>query len=206
MATTDPTEFAFPALAPPPPAPTARELSDQLAAAHDEAERIRAAAHEAGWVAGHAEGRAAARAALAPAAEALAEALRTVQDQGRTLAEALERDAIELALLLAEKVVAAAVDAAPGRVLDVVRGALRGLVDRRRVTVLVHPDDLELVRGAVASLAAELGGIEHLDVQAERRVGRGGALLRTAEGEVDARLEERLARAAAVVREQRGAA
>ena len=34
----------------------------------------------------------------------------------------------------------------PERVVDVVRGALRRLVERERVTVLVHPDDLELVR------------------------------------------------------------
>ena len=34
---------------------------------------------------------------------------------------------------------------------------------------------------------SSLGGIESCDVQAERRVSRGGAVVRTAEGEVDAR-------------------
>jgi flagellar assembly protein FliH len=76
--------------------------------------------------------------------------------------------------------------------VDVVRGSLRRLIERDRVQVLVHPDDLDRLRGAVASLKAELGGIGELDVQAERRVGRGGAIVRTTAGDVDARLEAQL--------------
>ena len=78
----------------------------------------------------------------------------------------------------------------PERVVDVVRGALRRLVERDRVTILVNPEDLDLVRGASDALMAELGGIEHCDVQAERRVARGGAIVRTVEGEVDATLDD----------------
>jgi flagellar assembly protein FliH len=84
-------------------------------------------------------------------------------------------------------------------VLEAVRGALRGIVERERVTVLVHPDDLELVRTAVDDLRASLGGIEHCEVQAERRVARGGAVVRTPKGDVDARVETKLARAREVV-------
>ena len=45
----------------------------------------------------------------------------------------------------------------------------------------------------------ELGGIEHCEVQAERRVRPGGAIVRTSEGEVDATLETKLARAREVL-------
>ena len=48
------------------------------------------------------------------------------------------------------------------------------------MTVLVNPEDLELLSGAVKTLQGELGGIEHLDVQADRRVERGGAIAQTA--------------------------
>ncbi len=79
------------------------------------------------------------------------------------------------------------------------RGALRGIVERERVTVLVHPEDLELVREAMDELRATLGGIEHCEVQAERRVSRGGAIVRTQDGDVDARVETKLLRAREVV-------
>ncbi|HEV2786805.1 MAG TPA: FliH/SctL family protein [Solirubrobacteraceae bacterium] len=88
------------------------------------------------------------------------------------------------------------------RVVDAVRGALRRLVERDRVLVLVHPDDLDCIRDHTDLLVAELGGIEHCGVEADRRVSRGGAIVRTAEGEVDATLETKLGRAREVVEQE----
>lgn len=194
-------EFAFPVLERPAPPPTVRELADELTAARAEADRIREEARAEGYAAGHAQGLAEAREQLAPAASSLGDALRGAQRDAVRAADALEREAVELAILLAEKVVAASVLHEPERVLDVVRGALRGVVDRGRVTVLVHPDDVPLVRGAMEPMLDELGGIERCDVLAERRVARGGAVVRTSEGEVDVRLEAKLERAAQLLRE-----
>jgi len=55
------------------------------------------------------------------------------------------------------------------------------------------------VRDAMDDLRASLGGIEHCEVQAERRVSRGGAVVRTPDGDVDARVETKLQRAREVV-------
>ena len=115
------------------------------------------------------------------------------------VADAVERSAVELALRIAEQAVRAAVDADPERVLDAVRGALRALVERERVLVLVNPEDLEAVRAGLAPMMDELGGVGHWEVQAERRVTRGGAVVRTADGEIDASLETKLARAREVL-------
>jgi flagellar assembly protein FliH len=70
--------------------------------------------------------------------------------------------------------------------------------------VLVHPDDLDVVRAAADGLAAELGGIEHCEVQAERRLARGGAVVRTDEGQVDASIETQLTRARELVEAELG--
>jgi flagellar assembly protein FliH len=79
--------------------------------------------------------------------------------------------------------------------MDVTRNALRHLAERRRVTVVVNPADLELVSECAEQLRTELGGIEHLSVQSDRRIGRGGAVARTDAGEIDAAIETQLARA-----------
>lgn len=182
-----------------------RELEAPLAAAQAEAAAIREQARVAGLAEGRAEGLAAGRASLDAALGALAAALAGVEEERSAAVEALERDAVELALALAEKLVAGALAVEPERVVAVVHGALRRLAERRRVTVLVHPDDLELVREASERFAAELGGIEHCDVQAERRVARGGAIVRTEEGQVDASVETQLARARELVEGELGA-
>jgi flagellar biosynthesis/type III secretory pathway protein FliH len=172
-----------------------RDAHDILALAQQEAEAIRAQAHAEGFQAGRAE----AIAAAAPAAAALADSARQLSAEIEHVAERTERAAVDLALRIAEQALGAALAADPERVLDVVRGALRRLVERERVLLLVNPDDLDLVRDRVGELVGSLGGIEHCEVQAERRVPRGGAVVRTEEGEVDATLATKLARAREVL-------
>jgi flagellar biosynthesis/type III secretory pathway protein FliH len=195
------TEFSFEALeaAPGSPEPGSHAEADAvmaaLAAAEADADTLRAQAREQGLT----EGRDEALAALTPAVEALSQALEAVQADQHVRAERLERHAVDLALFLAEKVIGGAVAVDPELVVEAVRGALRGIVERERITVLVHPEDLDLVRNAMDGMRTTLGGIEHCEVQAERRVSRGGAVVRTPDGDVDARVETKLRRAREVV-------
>jgi len=143
-----------------------------------------------------------AREQATPLLSALAEALAGIEALRGEIAERVERDAVELAIALAERIVAGALDVAPERVLDVVRGALRRVTDRQRVTVIVNPEDAELVSAHLAELRGELGGIEEAAVQADRRVARGGALVKTVEGTIDAQIQSQLERARAVAVEE----
>jgi flagellar assembly protein FliH len=197
-------EFSFEALEAPvelavPGTPAARDEADAvmvaLAKAESDAVGLRAAAREEGLR----EGREEALAALTPGLEALSQAVEAVNADQYARAERLEAHAVDLALFLAEKVIGGALAVEPERVVEAVRGALRGIVERERITILVHPEDLELVREAMDDIRTTLGGIEHTEVQAERRVSRGGAVVRTPDGDVDARVETKLQRAREVV-------
>ncbi|WP_445147963.1 FliH/SctL family protein [Baekduia sp. Peel2402] len=194
-------DFAFPTLeALDAPTFNAPEAVDQAPPIdiEAEAEAARAAGHEAGFQAGLIE----AQAHMAAGVAALQAAAAAVDAERTRLATAVEPAAVELALKIAEQALAASVAVRPEAVVEVVRGALRRLAERERVTILVNPEDLELVRTASETLAAELGGIEHCDVQAERRVGRGGAIVRTVEGEVDATLATKLSKAREVLEDE----
>lgn len=192
--------FAFPQLEEPaPPQPEPAEVEDPIALARAEAERIREEARAQGYAEGVAAARAEAEPRVASALAALRQAIDGVDEVRGETAALVERDAIELALQLAEKIVAGALAVESERVVDVVRGALRRLAERRRVTILVNPDDLETVRAATDSFAATLGGIEHCEVQAERRIAAGGAIVRTDEGEIDATVATQLRRARELV-------
>jgi len=156
---------------------------------------VREQAFEEGFAAGVAQ----AQSQLDGPASALAAAADQLQALRTDAAASVEADAVDLALRIAEQAVGAAIAADRELVVEAVRGALRRLVERDRVLILVNPEDLELVRDHVARLVGELGGIEHCEVQAERRVRPGGAIVRTSEGEVDATLETKLARAREVL-------
>jgi len=171
------------------------QAQDVLERARLEADSIREAARAEGFQAGFDAGMAAANERLMPVANAFEAAMAALGEERARQADEVERHAVDLALQIAEKAIGAALEVRPEHVVDVVRGGLRRLVERDRVIVLVNPEDMELVRDAAAGLQAELGGIGALDVQAERRVGRGGAIVRRHAGEVDGRLEPQLERA-----------
>jgi flagellar assembly protein FliH len=180
---------------PPPRDAAARALAEARVEAEQIREQARAQGHTEGLAAGHADG----LAQISSAAGALGEALAGVSSLRDEVAESVERDAIELALALAEKVLAASLQARPELVVEVVQGALRRLNDRRRITVLVNPSDLQTVKDALGDLQTQANGIELADLQSDQRVGVGGAIVRSAEGELDASVETQLERAREVV-------
>lgn len=173
----------------------AQATGDVLALARAEAEQIRAAAAAEGREAGYAAGFAEAHSALEPARaslEAAAHGIVAAHEEFISLAEAR---AVELALTLAEKVIGVALELRPELVVEIATGALRRAAERDHVVLLVNPDDLELVRDAAGELSAALGGIRRFEIVPERRIVRGGCLVQTAEGEIDATVLTQLDRA-----------
>jgi flagellar biosynthesis/type III secretory pathway protein FliH len=175
-----------------------------IANAEAQADAIREQARREGYAEGMVTGRADLRQLGEPAVQALSEAVDRTRELQAQAADAVERQAVVLAIEIAEKVVAGAVEVEPDRVLDVVRGALRAIVERERLVIQVNPDDLEIVREGLDELTGALGGIEHVEVQEERRVQRGGAMVRTVVGEVDANIRTKLDRARDAVLKELG--
>jgi flagellar assembly protein FliH len=179
--------FEFPELAVPRPA------EEQLAAIE--------AAHEAELSAaraeGYDEGLATGRAEVSAAARALATAAAGLDEASAAAAADAESVAVDLALRIARKVLAGELEARPELVLDVVRGALRRLTEPLPATLLVNPEDAELVRDSIDDFSIEHGG--DLSVREDRRVERGGCVVQTAAGEIDAQITAQLERAAKVV-------
>jgi flagellar assembly protein FliH len=186
--------FDFPELAVP------RPVEERLAAAEAEHE----AELDAARAAGYEEGLAAGRAEVSAAAHALARGAAELDAARAEAAAEVEPRATELALRIAEKVLAGELEARPELVLDVVRGALRRLTEPLPATLLVNPEDAELVRASIADFSVEHGG--ELKVREERRIERGGCVVRTQAGEIDAQISVQLERVAKVVSQGTGAA
>jgi flagellar assembly protein FliH len=180
--------FEFAALEPPRfPAGDPGSAEERLAALGAEAERR-------GFDEGLARGLAEARAQAANALEAVATAERTLAEMRDQYLARAEAAAVDLAFQIAEKVIGATVAADSEAVLGVVTGALLRTTDRDHLVVEVNPGDFELVRDAASELAARLGGINRMEVISERRVAPGGCVVRTEEGEIDARIEAQIGR------------
>jgi flagellar assembly protein FliH len=190
--------YAFEQLEPSPAQP--RDAPARaLAQAQLEAEQIREQARREGYADGRDAGHEQGSAEIALAARALGEAVDGIESLRAELVQAIEYDAIQLGLQLAEKILGGARQLPSERILESVQGALRRVTDRRKITVLVNPAELEEVSSAIAELVGPASGVELCDIQPDERVEPGGAIVRTAEGEVDAGVETQLERAREVV-------
>lgn len=199
----DAAAFALEQLEPTEPPP--RDAAErELAAARAEAAELRERARAEGFEQGRAESLAAARAEFESAIGALAEALAEVRGMRETAADEVEADAVDLALALAGKIVVATLQIRPELVVEVLQGALRRVSGERTIAVVLNPSDVETVRAALGELGAQSPGAEHWDLQADQRVPAGGAIVRTVESEVDARIETQLERAREVVEREIG--
>ncbi len=182
-----------------PSTPPAREEPTQIVAqAVAEADRLRAEAHAAGYaegrVAGHEEG----AAEVARVTRAFEESVAGIEALRGEVVEAIERDALDLGLHLAAKVVAGVAELREELISEAVRGALAKVSERRRIAVLVNPGDLDLVKESIAEQAGA-SGVEHCEVRPDERVAAGGAIVATEEGDVDASVWTQLERAREVV-------
>jgi flagellar assembly protein FliH len=166
--------------------------ADVLTAARADAERIRSEARKAGEAEGYEAGIARALADAAPLADALRTAAEGVEASLDKRIDALTRQATELAVAIAEQIISATVEARPEAVLEVTRNALRRLSDRSRATIKVNPEDLALITQHKGLLQSQLGGIDQLEIQAERRIDRGGAVVSTGAGEIDSSIAAQL--------------
>ncbi len=144
--------------------------------AEAERERVRAAAIEAG----RQEGLAQMTRLVALAAE----------ERDRFL-EASERELLRLSVYVAEKILRREV-ARDTPVVLIAAGALEEARQRRVVLLRFHPDDANTLRAAERRLAAILRRAPAIGFREDPAVSRGGVVIETEAGTIDAQLETQL--------------
>lgn len=169
----------------------ARRIDAQVARAREEAARIVEEAHaRAADVAD-----AAAREAREQEVARLAAAFLALRAEDERRAERELERVIELATLLAERLVGEAIRVEPARVTELAAAALRETRGARRVRIDAAPED-------VPALTDALGAIGHAaEIHPDVRLTRGSLVVHTDLGAIDARLEPQLTRLAAALRE-----
>ena len=171
-----------------------RQGAELVASARAQADGIADNARREGFEAGYAEGKAAAEREAHDLLHFAENAVReAVESRSRLIAES-EEALVRLAVDVAERIVKADLQLHPERVLNVLEGALRKAFVRDRLTVVCNPADLALIEEGQHALATQVGTLQHLELIGDRRVQRGGVVVRTDAGDVDATLDSQLER------------
>lgn len=103
-----------------------------------------------------------------------------------------EKELVGLVLAVARKVVHRETAIKDDGVLDCLRAAMKSVVAGGEITIRVNPKDLEVVASGKAELARYCAGVKGLSVEADEAISRGGCLIATNFGEIDATIETAL--------------
>lgn len=158
-----------------------------------------------GYDAGFAQGKAAADADMTEMVHTLHSLMASLREQRAATIESAEPEIVRLAMSIAERVVHDQISADPNVVVENVRSALTRLVSREVVTLRVHPSDLETMRQHRDAIVA-VSDVEHLRIVEDQRVDRGGVVVETDAGTIDAKIATQLREARRAIRADDGIA
>ena len=152
--------------------------------AETELARLREAARAEGYAEGVAAGRVEGEQACGRMKQMVESFSTTLDNLDFRLADMV----LELALDVARQVVAGELAARPDRILDVVNLALKEMAETsREARLLLNPDDAALVRPHLDQVLDK----NRLRIVEDVRIARGGCLIETAQGDLDATLPAR---------------
>jgi flagellar assembly protein FliH len=158
-----------------------------IAQAQAQAESIAATSRASGHDEGLAAGRTEIEAQLAQTVSSLQGVVDEARAQRQTVIENAEPELVRLAMSIAERIVHEQITVDPNVVLENVRQALTRLVGREVVTLRVNSADLDTIRAHRDGIAGA-NDVEHLRVVEDQRVDRGGVVVETDAGTIDAKV------------------
>ena len=103
-----------------------------------------------------------------------------------------EQDIVRLALAVAEKIIGRSLELDRELTLSVVAQAIESVRNQRELVVRVNPQDAELLRTSRRKLMDLIGRTKEIAVREDPEVERGGCVIETENGTVDAQLRTQL--------------
>lgn len=99
---------------------------------------------------------------------------------------------VNLVMQIAIKVIKRITDSQKDIVLENVNDALKRVKDKTQITIRVNLDDLDIVRHKKSDFISRFDVIENLEIIEDPNIGKGGCIIETNFGEIDARISSQL--------------
>jgi type III secretion protein L len=153
------------------------QAAEILATAEDEREAALAEAREAGKQEGLAQ---------------MTELLVRARQEAAALIERNEEELVRLALVCAERIIGRALELDANLILEIAAQAIESVRQQRELVLRVHPDDALRLRNSRKKLMDLLGRTKDIAVREDPEIERGGCIIETENGTVDAQLSTQI--------------
>lgn len=172
-----------------------RDAQERALALVDDAQQrvaqIEAEAKQQGFDQGAGDGRAAAQAEMDEMLETMRGLVEMARAERHKIIEGAEPEIVRLSVAIAERILNQHVALDSGAVVEMTRSAITRLVNRETVTVRVNPADIETMRQHREKLMA-MNDIDNMRIIEDQRVDRGGVVIETDAGTIDAKISTQL--------------
>jgi flagellar assembly protein FliH len=122
--------------------------------------------------------------------EALSALIQDLSGLKEKMLEAAEEQVLQLAMAVAEKVIHMETTTNRNVIQNVLKAAMKSIVDRENMKIRVHPHDFQYMMEIKSDFMNNFDGIKNIVFEEDASITRGGAILETMFGEVDARVDQ----------------
>ena len=140
---------------------------------------------------GIARGRQEAEGSIAQRGAELASVISSLAQAREKLLDDAEEAVLDMALAIARRFVEQSALLGDELIRQTIKDAVKMVTEKDRVVIRVNPDDLDEVRGHQDDIIFIGDGIGRLEVRGDKQVDRGGCVVETEAGNIDARIASR---------------
>jgi flagellar assembly protein FliH len=127
-----------------------------------------------------------------PALSAVATMTKMIPLIKKEIVEKTEDQIIKLAIAIAEKIINQEVSTRKDIILGVLKSALKNIAETDGMKIRINPQDFRYMMEVKKDFLQSFDGIRNVVFEEDTSIKRGGAIVETMFGEVDARLESQL--------------
>ncbi|MCD6570276.1 MAG: hypothetical protein J7L53_06195 [Deltaproteobacteria bacterium] len=166
-------------------------------------EAIEMEAYKKGLEQGQIEGQKIAIKRLEPLFDTFKNAIEQLGYQRKMLTEQHIDQILKLVCLISEKIIHREIQASPDIVLDTVKSASTHLMETDEVRLRLHPSDYEYIREIEEILGKHVQTNDHIYIVEDNNIERGGVVIETSFGEIDATVRSQIEHIKEIIFEER---
>jgi flagellar biosynthesis/type III secretory pathway protein FliH len=106
--------------------------------------------------------------------------------------ELFQNAVVPVAIMIAEHILAREISKDNSIIIDQTKKAINSLYDDRIIRISVHPDDVAILSNVKSELLADKSKIAGVEITPDSSIKRGGCILHTDAGVIDARIKSQL--------------
>ena len=157
-----------------------------------DAEKTEEQAYNEGFEKGEWDGLESVKGKFESVLKCLSESIAELERAKKELLLRTEREAVELSLAIAEKIVHHEVKINREVVLDIINAALKKVVDPKKIQIRLAPSDFKFLNDAKPHISGLEEDFEKVTFEEDKSIMDGGCVIETNLGDIDARIEKQL--------------